>query len=84
VNAQQAAGLLARRYRATLAAAAAVTVVLGFGATQLYFDTSQNGLIGSQSQVAKDNVRRIRGFGSGPSGVDEAEDIPGVKVPVPT
>ena len=63
MNAQQVAGLLARRYRATLAAAAAVTVVLGFGATQLYFDTSQNGLIGSQSQVAKDNVRYQTAFG---------------------
>jgi hypothetical protein len=63
VNAQQVAGLLARRFRATLAGVVAVTVVLGAGATRLFFDTSQNGLIGSQSQVAKDNVRYQGTFG---------------------
>jgi hydrophobe/amphiphile efflux-3 (HAE3) family protein len=63
VNAQQVAGFLARRFRGTLAAVVAVTVVLGAGATRLYFDTSQNGLIGAQSQVAKDNVRYQATFG---------------------
>ena len=63
MNAQQVAGLLARRFRATLAGVIAVTVVLGVGATSLYFDTSQNGLIGGQSQVAKDNVRYQAAFG---------------------
>ena len=63
MTAERLASLLARHFKGTLAALIGVAVVLGAGATLLVFDTSQNGLIGSQSQVAKDNVRYQATFG---------------------
>jgi hydrophobe/amphiphile efflux-3 (HAE3) family protein len=63
VRAERWAGFLARHFKGTLAALIGVAVVLAAGATLLVFDTSQNGLIGAQSQVAKDNVRYQATFG---------------------
>jgi predicted RND superfamily exporter protein len=63
VTAERLASLLARRFKGTLAALIGVAVVLGAGTTLWVFDTSPNGLIGSQSQVANDNVCYQATFG---------------------
>ena len=63
MTAERLASLLARHFKDTFAALHGVAVALGAGPAHLACDTSQNGLIGSQSQVAKDNVRYQAPFG---------------------
>lgn len=63
MTAERLASLPARHFMGTLAAHLGVAVVLGAGTGLPAFGTSRNGLIGSQSPVANDNVRNQVTFG---------------------
>jgi predicted RND superfamily exporter protein len=59
-------GFVARHARGVLAGVVAVVVVFALGALNIGFDTSQDALIGANSQVAKDNVKYQNAFGGEP------------------
>jgi hydrophobe/amphiphile efflux-3 (HAE3) family protein len=59
-------GFVGRHARGVLAGVIAVVVVFALGALNIGFDTSQDALIGANSQVALDNVQYQKAFGGEP------------------
>lgn len=57
------AGVSERRYKLVVLVVALVTIVLAVGAPRLKFDTSQDGLIGKDTTVARNNRQYQRAFG---------------------